>query len=85
MKRLVIGLLVVAFAGATARTIAKRKLPELIDHMAEYVMPNIMDSCFAQMSPARRIFMLAHCRGMLDRVEAKHGAPQPMTERTEVS
>ncbi len=85
MKRLVLGVLVVALVGVIARTIAKRRLPELMEHMAESVMPEMMDACFAQMSPARRAFMLGHCRGMLDRAEAKYVATEPSRDRAEVA
>lgn len=44
------------------------------------VMPRCMDACFARMPPERREFMLAHCRGALDRVEAKYEADEPATE-----
>ena len=85
VKRLVLGFLIIAVVGAAARTIARRKLPELMEHMAEDVMPKMMDACFAQMSPDRRIFMLSHCRGMLDRVEAKYDATQQAVDRAEVA
>lgn len=50
----------------------RERIPKLMERMIEDVMPNMMDSCFAQMDPDRRKFMLAHCRGMLDRVEEKY-------------
>ena len=44
----------------------------IVERMREDIMPNMMGSCFAQMDPDRRRFMLAHCRGMLDRMEEQY-------------
>jgi hypothetical protein len=71
MRRLVLmGLAAVAVLGL-ARGMRER-LPKLMERMMEDVMPNMMDSCFAQMDPERRKFMLTHCRGMLDRMEERY-------------
>ncbi len=80
MKRLVLAVLVITVVVRITRRIAQRKFPELLEHMMEDVMPRMMDSCFAHMGPERRSFMLAHCRGMLDRMEAKYGGTQPRSE-----
>lgn len=86
IKRLLLIFLVGVVVGATARRNVRRKLSGVIEHMVENVMPQMMDSCFAQMSPERRTFMFAHCRGTLDRVEAKYGGPTPTTlDRGEVA
>ena len=80
MKRLVLAVLVIAVVGRITRRIAQRKFPELMEHMMEDVMPDMMDACFAHMGPQRRRFMIAHCRGMLDRMEAKDVGTQPRSE-----
>ncbi len=80
MKRLVLAVLVIAVVGGITRRIAQRRFPELMEHMMEGAMPHMMDSCFAHMGTERRSFMLAHCRGMLDRMEAKYGGTQPRYE-----
>jgi hypothetical protein len=73
----------IATAGALALValLARRRLPGLIELMMESAMPAMMDRCFAAMSPERREFMLAHCRGALDAVEEKYvraeGSPPP--------
>ncbi len=68
MRRIVItGLAAAALLGLARRM--RGRLPKLMERMMEDVMPNMMGACFAQMKPERRKFMLAHCRGMLDRVE----------------
>jgi len=36
---------------------------------AENVMPQMMGTCFAQMSREQREYMLGHCRGLLDRMD----------------
>ncbi len=75
MKRIVIvGLAAVAMLGL-ARGMRER-LPKLMERMMEDVMPNMMDSCFAQMDPERRKSMLTHCRGMLDRMEEKYSTAE---------
>ena len=71
-RRMIVGL-TVALGIAVARKVVGRRIPKLMEHMMENVMPRMMDSCFAQMSPGRREFMLAHCRGMLDAMEEKYG------------
>jgi hypothetical protein len=38
----------------------------------------MMHACFAQMSTARRDFMLAHCRRLLDEIDERHRAAQPV-------
>jgi hypothetical protein len=64
------GLAAVAVLGLARRM--RERLPQLMERMMEDVMPNMMDSCFAQMDPERRKFMLTHCRGMLDRMEERY-------------
>ena len=72
MRRLVFvgigGLLIAAMLGR----IARGRLTQLIEPMMENVMPEMMDRCFDAMSPERRVFMLSHCRGMLDQMEQKY-------------
>ena len=46
--------------------------PDAFDHMMEHAMPKMMDSCFSWMSEERRVFMLRHCRGLLDQMEEKY-------------
>ena len=76
MKRLsvvivvALGLLAV---GGLRRIVVGRMLT-VMEFMMEHVMPTMMNSCFAAMSPERRDFMLDHCRGMLDQMEAKYVA-----------
>ncbi len=71
VKRLVvIGLVAVGMIALSGRL--RAALAKLMERMMENVMPKMMDSCFAQMDPERRKFMLTHCRGMLDRVEEKY-------------
>ncbi len=75
MKRLVVmGLVAVAMLALSGRL--RAALPRLMERMMEDHMPKMMDSCFAQMSPERRAFMLTHCRGMLDRMEEKYVKPE---------
>jgi hypothetical protein len=91
MKRLLIiaiAALAVAVMLGVARRVVGAKVVGLMDRMMENVMPRMMDTCFAEMSPERREFMLAHCRGALDRVDAKYvrgEAAEPATERVEVA
>ena len=42
------------------------------EHMMQDTMPRMMDSCFSWMDRERGEFMLQHCRGMLDEMEAKY-------------
>ena len=52
---------------------------EHVERMMLDMMPGMMDSCFSGMDMARRQFMLTHCRGMLDAMEAKYVSPsQPV-------
>jgi hypothetical protein len=71
--------IVVATLAALALLIrlARGRSAAVKEHMMEDVMPQMMDRCFSQMDAERRQFMLAHCRGMLDEVEAKYVEPQP--------
>ncbi len=71
MKRLlVVGVMAGGAFGLVRAT--RGAVPKLMERMMENVMPKMMDSCFAQMDPERREFMLTHCRGMLDRMEEKY-------------
>ena len=80
MKRLVfIG---IAMAGVMvglglARYIVGKRAPALMERMMENVMPQMMDTCFGQMSQERREFMLGHCRGLLDQMDAKYDVTHP--------
>jgi hypothetical protein len=71
--------IVVATLGALALLVrlARGRSAALIEHMIEDVMPRMMDRCFSEMDAERRQFMLAHCRGMLDEVEAKYVESEP--------
>ena len=52
---------------------------EEIEGMMLNMMPQMMDTCFSGMDKAQREFMLTHCRGMLDAMEAKYVSPsQPV-------
>jgi len=59
-------------AVGAARRLVRDRVFQLFERMMEDVMPGMMDACFARMPPQRRELMLAHCRGALDRVEAKY-------------
>ena len=75
MKRLVfVGIAVagVMVGRGVARAIVGKRAPELMERMMENVMPQMMDGCFGQMSQERREFMLGHCRGLLDQMDAKY-------------
>lgn len=77
MRRVVVFLVasaIVMLGFRGLRGIAFARAMPLMEHLMENVMPSMMDSCFAAMSPERREFMLGHCRGMLNRVEAKYVA-----------
>lgn len=51
---------------------------EHVEKMVLDMMPKMMDSCFSGVDMERRQFMLTHCRGMLDAMEAKYvSPPQP--------
>jgi hypothetical protein len=47
---------------------------EQVEGMMVDVLPGLMDSCFASMDADRRRSMLAHCRAMLDDMEARQAA-----------
>ena len=64
-------------AAGVARRLVPDRVLGLFDRMMEDVMPGMMDACFGSMPQQRREFMLDHCRGALDRVEAKYGAAEP--------
>jgi hypothetical protein len=63
-------------ATVLARRFIGAKLATAMELMMERVMPRMMDVCFGQMSPDRREFMLAHCRGALDDVDKKYATAQ---------
>lgn len=80
MRRLM--LIGIAMAGVmvglgVARYLVEKRAPELIERMMENVMPQMMDTCFGQMSQERREYMLGHCRGLLDQMDAKYAVTQP--------
>ena len=66
--------IVVATLAALALLVrlARGRSAAVMEHMMEHVMPQMMNRCFSQMDAERRQFMLAHCRDMLDEVEAKY-------------
>ncbi len=72
-----IGVVGLQLAFVVARYVVPKAAPRLMELMAEKVMPRMMDVCFGQMSQDRRAFMLAHCRGMLDRVDEKYQVSPP--------
>ena len=76
MKRITIIAGVLGGLGLLARR-ARRRVPALQEHLMEDVMPGMMDHCFSQMGHERREFMLTHCRGMLDQMEAKYLSVEP--------
>ena len=45
---------------------------EAIEHMILNMMPVTTDNCFSAMDKERRVFMLTHCRSMLDQMEEKY-------------
>jgi hypothetical protein len=73
-RLILIGIAIVALelAFVVVRYVVPKAAPRLMELMAEQVMPRMMDAYFGQMSADRRTFMLAHCRGMLDRVDEKY-------------
>ena len=71
MKRLIVIAGLPSSLAVLAR-LAQRRLPALMKHMMEHVMPGMMDHCFSRMDREWQEFMLAHCRGMLDQMEAKY-------------
>ena len=80
MRRLV--LIGIGMAGTmvglgVARYVVGKSAPELMERMMENVVPQMMDTCFGQMSEERRAFMLGHCRGLLDQMDAKYGVTHP--------
>ena len=80
MRRLVligIGMAGIMVGVGVARYVVGKRAPELLERMMENVMPRMMDTCFAQMSDERREYMLGHCRGLLDQMDAKYGVTHP--------
>ena len=63
----------------------RRALPRFMIGMVEHVMPRMMGHCFALLHPDQRRFMLAHCRGMLDEIEAKYERTDPPPQPDPVS
>jgi hypothetical protein len=59
----------VAIGLGVARHVVWTRVPRLIERMPENVMPQMMGTCFAQMSREQREYMLGHCRGLLDRMD----------------
>jgi hypothetical protein len=78
VQRLVRPVVMLALAVGLAR-IAAHGFPVLMEGMMEHVMPRGMGHCFSRMSPERRQFMLEHCRGLLDEMEATYttAGPEP--------
>ena len=79
-RLLVLGLVALGIAAGIRAT--SKSLPKLMEAMMERVMPKMMDSCFAQMDAERRDFILAHCRGMLDKMEQKYVTAKEATSST---
>ena len=82
MKRMLIiaaGGLAAVMGFRVVRRFVRARVPGLMEHMIENVMPKMADACFPQMPPGRREFMFTHSRGMLDGMEAKYvrGEPEP--------
>ena len=80
MKRLV--LIGIGMAGVMAglgvvRLVLGKRGPELMERMMENVMPQMMGTCFAQMSQEQREYMLGHCRGLLDRMDEQYTVTGP--------
>jgi hypothetical protein len=63
---------------AIARFVVWKRAPELMERMMENVMPQMMDTCFRQMSQERREFMLGHCRGLLDQMDERYSVTSPI-------
>ncbi|MDP6606388.1 MAG: hypothetical protein QF664_09055 [Dehalococcoidia bacterium] len=72
MRRLLFIGLTAALGVAFVRRLTAPRLWGLMETMMEHAMPHMMDACFAQMSPDRRQWMLAHCRGLLDQMAEKY-------------
>ena len=80
MRRLLLMGLAAGLGFALSRGAAAPLRARLITDMIEHVQPRMMHACFAQMSPARRDFMLAHCRRVLDEIDEideRYRAAQP--------
>ena len=80
MKRLV--LIGIAMAGVAmglgvARHLVWTRAPRLMERMMENVMPQMMGTCFAQMSQEQREYMLGHCRVLLDRMDEQYTVTGP--------
>ena len=80
MKRLV--LIGIGMAGVMAglgvvRLVLGKRGPELMERMMENVMPQMMGTCFAQMSQEQREYMLGHCRVLLDRMDEQYTVTGP--------
>jgi hypothetical protein len=65
-----------ATRSSSARRLVAAGLATAMELMMDRVMPRMMDVCFGQMSPDRREFMLAHCRGALEDVDKKYTTAQ---------
>lgn len=97
MKRVLIvaavGLATFAAARLVRRlgpAIKQRLMQRMMNRVAPKMMasmPRMMDMCFGSMPADQREFMLAHCRGMLDGVEAKYvsTATEPATSGANVA
>lgn len=57
---------------AIARFVVWKRAPRLMERMMEDILPQMMDTCFGQMSQERREFMLGQCRGMLDDMDERY-------------
>lgn len=85
MRRLV--LIGIAMAGVAmglgiARYLIRTRAPKLMERMMENVMPQMMETCFGQMSQERREFVLGHCRGLLDQMDEQYAVTQPAKSTT---
>jgi hypothetical protein len=76
MRKLLLIGVTFAIVASLVRRLVGPALPRLIESMMEKAMPQMMDACFAQMGGERRRFMLSHCRGLLDQMDAKYMRPQ---------
>ncbi len=74
MKQLLLAAVVLGGIAIAVR-VALGGFPALMERMMENVMPGMMDRCFSGMDRERREYMLRHCRGLLDQMEAKYVQP----------
>ena len=76
MRRTALLLVLLAVIGQRTGLI-RYLVPRVVTGMAEHVMPRMISHCFALLDRDQRRFILAHCRGALDEMEAKYVRSEP--------